>query len=95
MEAPGRRSWRWAALQFFGPQNVPDVWPAKKVSPTKMVHLTENPVELARRAIDYSSLPGEAGALSAPRGISAIAAGMSSQWDARRVPVVHRWRGPT
>jgi DNA modification methylase len=25
-----------------------------------MVHLTEKPVELARRAIEYSSLPGEA-----------------------------------
>jgi DNA modification methylase len=24
-----------------------------------MVHLTEKPVELARRAIEYSSLPGE------------------------------------
>jgi DNA modification methylase len=35
------------------------VWPVKKVSPNKMVHLTEKPVELARRAIEYSSLPGE------------------------------------
>ena len=53
--------WReGAAHRFFGPPNVPDVWPVKKVSPNKMVHLTEKPVELARRAIEYSSLPGEA-----------------------------------
>ena len=52
--------WReGAAHRFFGPSNVPDVWPVKKVSPNKMVHLTEKPVELARRAIEYSSLPGE------------------------------------
>ena len=45
--------WReGAAHRFFGPPNVPDVWPAKKVSPNKMVHLTEEPVELARRAIE-------------------------------------------
>ena len=31
----------------------------KKVNPTAMVHLTEKPVELARRAIEYSSRPGE------------------------------------
>jgi DNA modification methylase len=46
--------------RFFGPPNVPDVWPVKKVSPQAMVHLTEKPVELARLAIEYSSLPGEA-----------------------------------
>jgi DNA modification methylase len=49
-----------AAHRFFGPPNVPDVWPVKKVAPNAMVHLTEKPVELARRAIEYSSLPGEA-----------------------------------
>ena len=49
-----------AAHRFFGPPNVPDVWPVKKVSPNKMVHLTEKPVELARRAIEYSSLSGDA-----------------------------------
>jgi DNA modification methylase len=53
--------WReGAAHRFFGPPNVPDVWPVKKVSPQAMVHLTEKPVELARRAIEYSSLSGEA-----------------------------------
>ena len=31
----------------------------KKVNPQSMVHLTEKPVELARRAIKYSSRPGE------------------------------------
>jgi DNA modification methylase len=52
--------WReGAAHQFLGPNNVPDVWPIKKVSPNKMVHLTEKPVELAVRALQYSSRPGE------------------------------------
>lgn len=31
----------------------------KKVTPTKMVHLTEKPVELAVRAMQYNSLAGE------------------------------------
>ena len=31
----------------------------KKVNPQSMIHLTEKPVELAVRAIQYSSLPGE------------------------------------
>jgi DNA modification methylase len=35
------------------------VWPIKKVNPQSMVHLTEKPVELAVRAIQYSSLQGE------------------------------------
>jgi DNA modification methylase len=53
--------WReGAAHRFFGPPNVPDLWHVKKVSPQAMVHLTEKPVELARRAMEYSSLPGEA-----------------------------------
>jgi DNA modification methylase len=52
--------WRkGAAHEFFGPNNVSDVWSVKKVSPNAMVHLTEKPVELARRAIEYSSRPGE------------------------------------
>lgn len=38
---------------------MPDLWQVKKVNPTAMVHLTEKPVELARRAIEYSSRPGE------------------------------------
>ena len=36
-----------------------DVWPIKKVNPQSMIHLTEKPVELAVRAIQYSSLTGE------------------------------------
>ena len=48
-----------AAHRFFGPANVPDLWQVKKVNPQSMVHLTEKPVELAKRAIDYSSQPGE------------------------------------
>jgi DNA modification methylase len=52
--------WReGAAHQFYGPANVPDLWAVKKVNPQAMVHLTEKPVELAVRAIEYSSVPGE------------------------------------
>jgi DNA modification methylase len=52
--------WReGAAHQFFGPKNVTDVWEVKKVNPQNMVHLTEKPVELAKRALEYSSRPGE------------------------------------
>jgi DNA modification methylase len=52
--------WReGAAHQFFGPANVSDVWSVKKVTPQAMVHLTEKPVELAARAIEYGSRPGE------------------------------------
>lgn len=52
--------WReGAAHQWFGPNNITDVWEVKKVNPQSMVHLTEKPVELARRAIQYSSRPGE------------------------------------
>ena len=53
--------WReGAAHRFFGPPNVPDTWSVKKVNPSAMIHLTEKPVELARRAIEYSSRAGEA-----------------------------------
>ena len=48
-----------AAHQFFGPANVPDLWEVKKLNHTAMVHLTEKPVELAARAMQYSSRPGE------------------------------------
>jgi DNA modification methylase len=52
--------WReGAAHRYFGPNNVPDVWSIKKVNPQSMIHLTEKPVELAVRAIQYSSLAGE------------------------------------
>src|SRR5437867_781607 len=48
-----------AAHAFFGPPNVTDLWSIKKVCPQGMVHLTEKPVELAVRALQYSSRPGE------------------------------------
>ncbi len=52
--------WReGAAHVFLGPNNVPDVWSVKKVNPQSMIHLTEKPVELAVRAMQYSSRPGE------------------------------------
>ncbi len=52
--------WRkGAAHQFFGPNNATDLWEVKKVNPNKMVHLTEKPVELAVRAMQYLSRAGE------------------------------------
>ncbi|MBX3426233.1 MAG: hypothetical protein KF688_11180 [Pirellulales bacterium] len=33
-----------------------DLWHLKKVNPQSMVHLTEKPVELAVRAIQYSAV---------------------------------------
>lgn len=48
-----------SAHQFFGPNNAVDVWSIKKVNPQSMVHLTEKPVDLAVRAIQYSSRAGE------------------------------------
>ncbi|MFT5424665.1 MAG: DNA modification methylase [Phycisphaerales bacterium] len=44
---------------FLGPHNVSDLWEVKKVTPQSMVHLTEKPVELAERAMSYSSREGE------------------------------------
>jgi len=52
--------WReGAAHEFFGPNNATDLWSVKKVNPQAMEHLTEKPVELASRAILYSSRRGE------------------------------------
>lgn len=52
--------WReGAAHVFLGPNNAADVWSIKKVNPQSMIHLTEKPVELAVRAIQYSSRVGE------------------------------------
>jgi DNA modification methylase len=48
-----------AAHQFFGPKNAVDVWSVKKVNPQSMIHLTEKPVELAARALQHGSRPGE------------------------------------
>jgi DNA modification methylase len=47
------------AHTYLGPNNVTDVWNVTKVPSQKMVHLTEKPVELALRAMQYSSRPGE------------------------------------
>jgi len=53
--------WKEGAAHWFAPDihNATDVWAVKKVSPQKMVHLTEKPVELAARAMTYSSRAGE------------------------------------
>jgi DNA modification methylase len=48
-----------AAHVFLGPNNATDLWHVKKVNPQNMVHLTEKPVELAVRAMEYSSRVGE------------------------------------
>jgi DNA modification methylase len=49
--------WREGAAHWFNPDvtNATDVWVVKKVNPQSMIHLTEKPVELASRAILYSS----------------------------------------
>lgn len=53
-------TWReGAAHVFLGPNNAVDVWSIKKVNPQSMIHLTEKPVELAIRAMQYSSRTGE------------------------------------
>ena len=52
--------WReGAGHNFYGPNNAHDLWHIKKVNPQSMIHLTEKPVELAVRAIQYSSKAGE------------------------------------
>jgi DNA modification methylase len=52
--------WReGAGHHFYGPNNATDLWAIKKVNPQSMIHLTEKPVELASRAMEYSSKPGE------------------------------------
>lgn len=48
-----------AGHKFYGPNNATDLWHVKKVNPQSMVHLTEKPVELAVRAMQFSSLAGE------------------------------------
>lgn len=48
-----------AAHRFYGPSNAPDLWHVKKVPPQHMEHLTQKCVELAVRAIQFSTVPGE------------------------------------
>jgi DNA modification methylase len=51
--------WReGAGHAFYGPTNALDLWEIKKVNPQNMQHLTEKPVALATRALQYSSQPG-------------------------------------
>jgi len=53
-------SWReGAAHVFLGPNNATDLWHVKKINPAQMEHLTSKPAELAVRAMQYSSRPGE------------------------------------
>ncbi len=48
-----------AAHVFLGPNNAPDLWHVKKINPMQMEHLTAKPAELAVRAMQFSSRPGE------------------------------------
>ena len=48
-----------AAHVFFGPHNVTNIWHVPKIHPSAMIHLTEKPVELAARTMQYSSRQGE------------------------------------
>ena len=48
-----------AAHRFFGPPNTRDLWEVRKDPPQTYLHLTSKPVELAVRAMQYSSRPGE------------------------------------
>ena len=52
--------WREGAAHIYlGPNNATDLWHIKKIPPQQMEHLTAKPIELASRAILYSSHPGE------------------------------------
>jgi len=53
--------WKEGAGHYFNPEinNATDVWDVKKVNGLDKVHLTEKPVELAIRALTYSSKQGE------------------------------------
>ena len=48
-----------AGHHFYGPNNIVDIWHVKKIPPQQMEHLTAKPVELAVRAMQYSSTPNE------------------------------------
>ena len=52
--------WReGAGHEWFGPTNATDLWHIRKDNPQGYLHLTQKPVELAVRAIEYSSRAGE------------------------------------
>jgi DNA modification methylase len=48
-----------AGHKFYGPNNITDIWHVKKIPPQQLEHLTGKPAELAVRAMQYSSVPGE------------------------------------
>ena len=48
-----------AAHQFLGPNNATDLCHVKKENPQSMFHLTEKTIELAVRALQYSTRTGE------------------------------------
>ena len=48
-----------AAHRFYGPNNALDLWHVKKLNHTDTEHLTQKPVELGVRAMQFSSVPGE------------------------------------
>ncbi len=61
----GAHEWRFYGSkeggphQFLGPANATDLRHVKKINPQSLVHLTAKPVELARRANEFSSRRGE------------------------------------
>jgi DNA modification methylase len=53
--------WReGAGHNWYGPNNVQDIWHVKKITQSATRHLTQKPTELAVRAMQYSSRAGEA-----------------------------------
>jgi DNA modification methylase len=48
-----------ASHRFYGPNNARDIWAVKKLHHQQMEHLTAKPAELAVRAMQYSTVPGE------------------------------------
>ncbi len=59
MNGPFTAGGKATPTSFSDPTNATDLWRVKKVNPQNMVHLTEKPVELAVRALQYSSRPAE------------------------------------
>ena len=52
--------WREGAAHYwYGPANVSGVWSVKKVNVQNKIHITESPIELSVRTIEYSTRPGE------------------------------------
>src|SRR5262249_42531079 len=46
-------------ISFMAPPTPPTCGPSRKSTRRALIHLTEKPVELAARAMEYSSRPGE------------------------------------